>query len=53
MTYKRLPDIPFPWDYKELINLPLFMIEHIYHIMDTYIEQDKQRVNASQNKISF
>ncbi len=47
MSYKRISDIPFPWEYQNLMNLPLFMIEHIYQMLDQYIEQDKQRANAS------
>ena len=50
MAYKRLKDIPFEWNYKELMHMPLFMIDHIYHSMDQFIEEDKQRMNASKTQ---
>jgi len=46
MSYKRVPDLAFPWSYKELMALPLFMIYHIYEMQDEFIEIDKQKYNS-------
>jgi hypothetical protein len=46
MMYKRIPDLSFDWSYEELMNLPLFMIHHIYETLDEFIEEMKQRANS-------
>lgn len=45
MSYKRAPDLPFPWSYEELMDLPLYMIYHIYEMLDEFLEIDKQKYN--------
>ncbi len=50
MSYKRVPDMPFPWSYEDLMALPLYMIHHIYEMLDEFIEEDKQKYNAMSNK---
>ncbi len=50
MSYKRIPDLPLSWSFDELMNLPLFMIHHIYEMLDEFIEADKQRNNAISNQ---
>ncbi len=47
MSYKRVQDIAFPWSYEELLSMPLFMIYHIYEMLDEFIEIDKQKQNAA------
>ena len=42
MDYKSLKEIPFPWDFKDLMKLPIFMIEEIYRYLDQKIEEEKQ-----------
>ena len=51
MIYKRTPDSTFPWNYEDLMNLPLFMINHIYETLDEFIEEDKQNYNTMKNKM--
>ncbi len=46
MSYKNSQDIAFPWDYDDLMKLPLFMIEHIYQMMDQQLEENKKRYDA-------
>ncbi len=43
MSYKRIPELPFPWGYEELLSLPLYMINHIYRTLDDFLEEDKQK----------
>jgi len=43
MNYKRLQDIEFPWAYKELLELPVFMKEDIYRTLNEFIEQEKKK----------
>ncbi len=50
MSYKRVPDLPFPWSYEDLMDLPLFMIYHVYEMLDEFIEEDKQRFAAISKK---
>jgi len=50
MSYKSLKDIPFPWEFKDLMKLPLFMIEEIYRVLDEQIEEEKKRINSLKNK---
>ena len=50
MNYKSLKDIPFPWEFKDLMKLPLFMIEEIYRVLDEFIEEEKKRINTLKNK---
>ncbi len=51
MSYKRAPDLPFPWSYSELLSLPVFMIQHIYEILDEFLEEDKQKYDAISKKM--
>jgi len=51
MIYKRLPDIDFPWSYENLLDLPIFMKEHIYKILDEFIEEEKTKMNSLKNTI--
>ncbi len=51
MSYKRVPDLPFSWSYEELMSLPLFMIHHIYEMLDEFIETDKQKYNTVTNQM--
>jgi hypothetical protein len=51
MNYSRVPDLPFSWSYEELQSLPLFMREHIYKILDEFIEQEKQNKAKMKNQI--
>ncbi len=53
MSYKRVPDLPFPWSYEELMQLPLFMIYHVYEMLDEFIELDKQQYNIISNKLGM
>jgi len=48
MIYKRLPDIEFPWSYDELLDLPLFMKDHVYKVLDEFIEDEKLKRNNLQ-----
>ena len=50
MNYKSLTDIPFPWEFKDLMKLPLFMIEEIYKNLDKFIEEEKKKINTLRNK---
>jgi len=43
MIYKRMPDLHFDWSYEELMDLPLFMIDHIYEVLDGFVEEDRKR----------
>ena len=52
MQYKRLPNIEFPWGYQELLELPIFMKEHIYHNLNEFIEEEKKNMSTLQNKIN-
>ncbi len=46
MSYKRIPELAFDWKYDELMEMPLFMIHHIYEILDEFVEADKLKHNA-------
>jgi len=46
MLYSSLPGIIFPWTYNDLIELPLFMIHHIYFKLDEDIEREKKKIAA-------
>ncbi len=46
MAYKRIPDLAFAWEYEDLMKLPLFMIFHIYSILDEFIEEDKKKYSS-------
>ena len=50
MSYKRITELPFPWSFKELMDLPIFMINHIYEMLDEFIEQDKQKFATMTSK---
>ncbi len=50
MSYKRIPELPFPWSFEELMDLPMFMINHIYEMLDEFIEQDKQKFATMTSK---
>jgi hypothetical protein len=41
--YKRAKDLAFDWEYEDLMNLPLYMIYHIYQVLDEFVEEDKKR----------
>jgi hypothetical protein len=51
MTYKRLPNIDFPWTYDELLKLPIFMKDHVYRIMDEFIDEEQKHIDKLQKKI--
>ncbi len=51
MSYKRIPDLPFPWSYEDLMKLPIFMIHHIYETLDEFIEIDKQKYDTMSQKL--
>ncbi len=53
MSYKRVPELPFAWSFNELMDLPLFMINHIYETLDEFLEEDKQKFNTITNKSKF
>jgi hypothetical protein len=50
MTYKRVKDLAFDWQYEELMELPLYMIYHIYQVLDEFLEEDKKRYQALANQ---
>jgi len=49
MSYKRIQEIPFPWDFEDLQKLPLFMREDIYKQLDEFIEEEKKLRQQMQN----
>lgn len=51
MLYKRLPEIPFPWEFENLMKLPLFMREEIYSQLDEFIEEEKKRQQEMKQRI--
>ena len=48
MSYKRLADIEFPWNYEELLSLPIFMREEAYRVMDEFIEEERKAMQQMQ-----
>jgi len=44
IVYKNLGDINLPWDFKDLMDLPLAMIETIYDQMDELIEKETEKM---------
>jgi hypothetical protein len=44
IVYKNLGDIKLPWDFKDLMDLPLAMIETIYDQMDELIEKETEKM---------
>ena len=52
MIYKKLDVITFPWEYKELLKLPVFMKEDIYSQLDEFIEEEKKNQNTIKNKLN-
>ena len=49
MLYKKIEEIPFPWDFKELLKLPIFMKEEIYKYLDEFLEEEKKFRSQMQN----
>jgi len=52
MQYKRLPNIEFPWNYQELMELPIFLKDHIYRNLDEFIEEEKKNMATLQHKFN-
>jgi len=51
MIYSKLPDINFPWNYQELMNIPIFMKEEVYKAMDEFIEEEKKNNQILRNRM--
>jgi hypothetical protein len=49
LSYKRIQDIPFPWEYEKLLKLPIFMKEEIYKYLDEFLEEEKKFRSQMQN----
>lgn len=48
--YKRVRDVPLPWTYEDIMDLPVFMKEQIYKNMDEFIEEENKALAAAQNR---
>jgi hypothetical protein len=46
MLYKKATEVAFDWKFEDLMNLPIFMIHHIYEVLDEFIEEDKKRYQS-------
>jgi hypothetical protein len=46
MIYKRLDNIPFPWEFEKLLKLPVYMKEEIYKQLDEFIEEEKKKMQS-------
>lgn len=49
MIYKRIQDIPFPWEFEELQKLPIFFKEEVYKQLDEFIEEEKKLRSSIEN----
>jgi hypothetical protein len=45
MSYKRIKEIGFSWEYEDLMALPIFIKEEIYRTLDEFLEEEKQLMN--------
>jgi len=51
LSYKRLQEIPFPWEFEKLLKLPIFMREEIYRNLDEFIEEEKKFRQQMQSNV--
>jgi len=49
MSYKRIQEIGFSWQYEEILALPIFMREEIYRTLDEFLEEERQAMEQTKN----